>query len=754
MVSTYILYFYFIPIFILVHVIFKSDFLKMEMLRRLSLRNAGIEIVKRTITEEYPDKGHANQWNNNDAKNTGDALLGGTDNVEHNNIINGHLKGDLGIESPNNDDFVVIELVDEVEQDIISLDDKYVDIDMQSSKQILLYPTKKRRLFNKYRARAVSHAVALRKFHTYHTVLYLRPFFRLTISPTQSWYVTHHSSVFIKQTKKGPQRKPIHYTERVELRDGPDDDRFLGKKPDSSGIQLIFSDETSDEVSKLTLSSDFTSSCEEKHLKLKEVSRSIELSEENDNRGTLKRSYSIEFLNEERNGDVSFSAEDVAKRIADDDVRHIYDDSVEEPSERSFDSTYETPTLKRSFSIEFLNEDEDRPLSSEVVHYKMERGEGVLVYSEVETMNDFEVASSSEEQESMKRSFSIEFLNDLDDKRSEFSCETVSNKIEKGEGRLIYDDTSEVQNHHNASWNKRSGEKLKTLGIEMDTEDKDEMPSVSFDSQQKAYNIELLKETDDGDDAENDVNEEIVPAHVVAEESTMGDDFLARFEDSFDSRNDDPNLEKRRFNLEILEEKPDLNLQLNETSTPLKKPLRSPKKSPLQTVHIGVEFEKRNKSENDETELFVNDAEEYLVYEGKTGDEGGANGVRLHHKIPNFKLETIVINMDTHHKQKRSSLLQHKRFQLEFQSERERRASQLAEYGKDRLPSDSSVSLRTVSIENDAEEVIHDENELKPPELLKRKAYSVEYLNEMEGDRSVFYEEFVDEGEPRWSLEI
>ena len=722
------------------------------MLRRLSLRNAGIEIVKRTITEEFPNKGYANQWNNNDWKNAKNTQLRGTENTDHSITVNGHVDGELGTNgSPNDEDFVVIELVGEEEKDVIGLDESFVDIGMKSSRQILLYPARKARLYSTCRIRAVSHAKVLRKYSTGRTVLYLRPFFRLTISPTEWWYVMHRSSIFIRPGKKGFQRNPVHYTEKVEFHDGLSDDKFTRKKLAPSSIQLIFSDEKSDEVSKLTLSSDFTSSYEEKHLKLQEVSRSIDLSDENENYGTLKRSYSIEFLKEERNDDASLSAENVSKRIAEDDVKHIYDDSTEEPSERSFGSTSETPTLKRSFSVEFLNEDEDRPLTSEIVHYKMEKGEGVLVYSEIEAVNDSQESSLREEQQPLKRSFSIEFLSESDDKKSEFSYETVSNKIEKGEGRLIYDDTVEAQSRHNASWNRRTSEKLKTLGIEMEVHDKDD----TAPKQQKAYSIELLKES--GADelfdyaSEEEDDEEVVPTQVLVDESAVEEDFFARFEES----SDDPNLERRRFNLEVLEETPNLNLELKETSTPLKEPLRSPKKSPLQTVHIGVEFEKRNKREiDDEDELFVNGGDEYLVYEGKSGAEGGKGSGKERRWIPSFKLETVVVNMDTHHRKKRSSLLQDRRFQLEFQSERERQIPARRDDGKGRLLSDSPTSIKTVSIETDAEGVIRDDDELKPPELLKKKAYSVEYLNELEGDRSVFYEEFVDEGEPRWTLDI
>ena len=722
------------------------------MLRRLSLRNAGIEIVKRTITEEFPNKGYTNQWNNNDWKNAKNTQLRGTENTDHSITVNGHVDGELGTNgSPNDEDFVVIELVGEEEKDVIGLDESFVDIGMKSSRQILLYPARKARLYSTCRIRAVSHAKVLRKYSTGRTVLYLRPFFRLTISPTEWWYVMHRSSIFIRPGKKGFQRNPVHYTEKVEIHDGLSDEKFTRKKLAPSSIQLIFSDEKSDEVSKLTLSSDFTSSYEEKHLKLQEVSRSIDLSDENENYGTLKRSYSIEFLKEERNDDASLSAENVSKRIAEDDVKHIYDDSTEEPSERSFGSTSETPTLKRSFSVEFLNEDEDRPLTSEIVHYKMEKGEGVLVYSEIEAVNDSQESSLREEQQPLKRSFSIEFLSESDDKKSEFSYETVSNKIEKGEGRLIYDDTVEAQSRHNASWNRRTSEKLKTLGIEMEVHDKDD----TAPKQQKAYSIELLKEsgTDELFDyaSEEEDDEEVVPTQVLVDESAVEEDFFARFEES----SDDPNLERRRFNLEVLEETPNLNLELKETSTPLKEPLRSPKKSPLQTVHIGVEFEKRNKREiDDEDELFVNGGDEYLVYEGKSGAEGGKGSGKEHRWIPSFKLETVVVNMDTHHRKKRASLLQDRRFQLEFQSERERQIPARRDDGKGRLLSDSPTSIKTVSIETDTEGVIRDDDELKPPELLKKKAYSVEYLNELEGDRSVFYEEFVDEGEPRWTLDI
>ena len=728
----------------------------MEMLRRLSLRNAGIEIVKRTITEEYPEKGYSNQWNNNDARNANDIQLHGTDALNKNNVLNGRIEGESKVDGGNDDDgddYVVIELLDEEPSDVIDLDENYVDIGMKSSKQILLYPAKKRRIYNRYRTRAVSCSLALKQFSTGRTIMYLKPFFRLTISSTEFWYVMHPCTIFIRPGRRNFQRKPIHYTERVEYHDDLENGKFASKKPDPSGVQLVFSDEKSNEVSKLTLSADFTASYEEKHSSLVEVCREIELSEEeNINHGGLRRSYSIEFLNEDKHVDESMSPENVTMRIADDQGKHVYTDSMEEPSQWSFDTSCETPTLKRSFSIEFLNEGESRPLSSEVVHFKMEKGEGVLVYSEVEAMDNSQVSSASEEQAPLKRSYSIEFLNDSDDKRSEFSFETVSNKIEKGEGRLIYDDTYEIQSNHSASWNKRPNDKLKTLGVEMDVQD---FATVPLSKQQNAYRIEMLKETDSDagydDESEDHMDEEIVPAQLTAEESAMGEDFFAQFEEP--AEDDDPYLERRRFDLEILDEKPTLNLDLKGASTPVSKSRHSPKKSPLQTVHIGVEFEKRNQIENEGDELFLNEAEEYLVYEGKSGDNDGQNGIKERHRIPSVKLKTIVVNMDTHHKQKRPSLLQDRRFKLEFQSERERQYH-FAHVDKARSPSDSSAGLRTVSIETDAEEVIHDNSELKPPELLKRKAYSVEYLNEMEGDRSVFYEEFVDEGEPRWTLEI
>ena len=732
----------------------------MELLRRLSLRNAGIEIVKRTITEEYPEKGQANQWNNNDNRTAKGRLLFEANGMDQIDPVNGHVNEEFQEGSGNDDDFVVIELVDEEEVDSTDFDEgeKYVDINMKSSKQILIYLARKRRLLITCRTRAVSHAPLLEKFSTGRTVLYLRPFFRLTISPTEYWYVTHRSSLFVKPVNKKTPTKPIHYTEKVEFHDGPDAEISPVKKPDLSGVQLIFSDETSNEVSKLTLSSDFTSSYEEKHSKLEEISRDIELSEDNDDRGTLRRSYSIEFLNEESNGDVSFSAEDVARKIEEGEGKDIYDDSMGESasdSRKSFDGTSETSTLKRSFSVEFLNEDEDRPFSSEIVHYKLDKGEGVLVYSDFETTNDSKISSDFEEQQPLKRSYSIEFLNESDEKRSGFTYETVSNKIEKGEGRLIYDDEDEEPSSHNASRNKRPCEKLKTLGVKMHN---DELNPGRLGEQQKGYSIELLNEIGDDevydDDHDDYSDEEIVPTQLIAEESAMDDDFFDRFEESSESQYDDPNVERKSFNMEILDEKPGLNLDLKETSTPMKQPLQRPKKSPLQTVHIGVEFEKRIKSENDDDEMFMDDADEYLVYEGKSGTANDQNGAKERHRIPSFKLETIVVNMDTHHERKRPSMFQDRRFQLEFQSERERRISMLREARKARLQSGSSSGLRTVSIETDAEEVIHDENELKPPELLKRKAYSVEYLNEMEGDRSVFYEEFVDEDEPRWTLEI
>jgi len=118
----------------------------MEMLRRLSLRNAGIEIVKRTITEEYPEKGYTNQWNNNDARNANDIQLHGTDALNKNNVLNGRIEGESKVDGGNDDDgddYVVIELLDEEPSDVIDLDENYVDIGMKSSKQILLYPAKK-----------------------------------------------------------------------------------------------------------------------------------------------------------------------------------------------------------------------------------------------------------------------------------------------------------------------------------------------------------------------------------------------------------------------------------------------------------------------------------------------------------------------------------------------------------------------------------------------------------------------------------
>ena len=748
----------------------------MDLLRRLSLRNAGIEIVKRTVTEEFPEKGNENRWNNSNNNERNAKELGWNHRKDRN-----HLQQKENIDAINQindndsyygdeDDYIVIELLDEEQDESrdFSNEEDFVDINMQSSKQVLLFLAKKKRGFITYRSRAVSSAPMLKRFSTAPIVIFLRPFFRLTISPTKQWYVNHRASLLISHRHDGCKTRPVHYTEKVECVNdgfGVQNERRAG---DISGVQLIFSDEAKNEVSKLTLSSDFTTSYEEKHSKLAEISRDIEISD--DDHKPLRRSYSIEFLNESGDDEISFSAENVARKIEEGDVRDVYDDSVDDSLQQSNlygDETHEKSILKRSFSIEFLNEDEDKPLSSEMVHYKMDKGEGVLVYSDIDVMDNSKIL---ETEKPRKRAYSIEFLNENEENRSGFTYETVSNKIEKGEGRHVYDD-DEISYDSHSNWHKRPVEKLKTLGVKMEIEDDGEALPVSLLKQHKAYSIELLHERDDGydddhgdyDDDHGDYDddhgdygneeEEIVPSQFAADESALENDFLDQLEEL--------DLERRSFNVEFLDEKPDLNLDLNDpeslkksSSTPLKNSLNSPKKSPLETVRIGVEFEKRNKSETDGGELFMNEAEEYLVYEGKSAAENGTSERSGRHRIPSFKLQTVVINMDTHHQRKRNSLFQNKQFKLEFQTERERRISMLREAQKARIPSDSAASIRTVSIENDAEEVLHDENELRPPELLKRKAYSVEYLNETEGDRSVFVEEFVDEGEPRWALEI
>lgn len=702
----------------------------MELLRRLSLRNADIEVVKRTISEEIPGERNKKNWNNNFGTHTKELLLYDTETCDQMNLINDEAKDSSNSANSKDDDYVVIELLDEEQQEPFESREDFVDINMTSSKQILIYLAKKRRLFVTCRSRAVCHAPVLARFSTGRNIIYLKPFFRVTVSPTEFWYVNHRSSLFIKPHKQGYHAKPVHYTEKVEC---IYDTSVMERKEDLSKVELTFSDEANDSS------------------KVKEIPQDMELCEKSNDQMVLRRSYSIEFLNEDGSGDASISAENIASKIEEGNFKHVYEDSTADSlhlSDRSFDSAHETSILKRSFSIEFLNEDEEKPFSCEVVHYKIEKGEGVLIYSDVERMNESADSSCSEDEKPMKRSYSIEFLNENEDSRCEFTYETVSNKIEMGEGKHIYDD-GETDDNYTASQykHKRPIPHLKTLGVKMDIVD-EQLPD-SLQDQEKQYRIELLNEQNYVDNDQYD-EEEIVPAENIAVEASLENEVFNHFDESADLRFDDSGVERKSFNVEFLDEKPGLDLDLNnpETSTPFGKPLKSPTKSPLQTVHIGVEFEKRNKSED----IDDNDDDEYLIYEGlkKTSQNGGMNGEKKQ-RIPSFKLETIVVNMDTHHDRKRKSLFQNKKFQLEFQPESQMVSSQEAR--RTRIPSESS-SLRTVSIETDAEEVIHDESELKPAELSKEKAYSVEYLNEMEGDKSVFYEEFVDDGEPRWTLEI
>ena len=725
----------------------------MDLLRRLSLRNADVEIVKRTITEKRPKTGLGLSKNNNKEDIFG-FLHNGTEKTID---INESLK------EQDEDDFVVIELIDEEEQELADIDtNSYEDIDSKSSKQILVYLAKKRRLFVTCRSRAVTHSPLIEKHSTGRTVLYLRPYYRLTVSPTELWYIKHRSAIFIRPAIRKSNHKPIHYTEKVEFEDAIGTG-IPSKKQDLSGYQLVFSNEKTKEVSKLSVSGDFTKSCEERHPGAHDVRAES---------GPLKRSYSIEFLNEDGVAGDSLSAENVARKIEQGEVKEIFCDSIDVSSQfshRSTDSICENSSLKRSYSVEFLNEtdDGDRPFSSEVVHYKIEKGEGVLVYSEIEApTNDTEMSDSRsmelQEKTNLKRSYSIEFLDETNDSKSAFTYETISNKIEKGEGRLIYDDSGirDDIDIHPGKKTKRKADRLKTLGIQMDINDDGDL--VPLSRQSKAYSVEILCEIEDRavpiitDELECQpvFDDEIIATEVNAVEAEV--DIFADNVNFFDSESEnDPNVEKRSFNVEFLDERPnlDLDLGLNKTSTPSKMPLHSPKKSPLQTVHVGLEFEKRNKSENGEEELLGNEEDEYLMYDDFLKRKEGNMSLNGHHRTPSLKLKTIIVNMDTHHKRKRSSLQHDKRYQLEFQAERERRISMLKQARKAR-PTSSSSSLRTVSVETDKEEVIHDVDELKPPELLKKKAYSVEYLNEYEGDRSVFYEEFIDdEEEPKWVLE-
>ena len=741
----------------------------MEVIRPTSFRDADVEIVKRTITEEYPNN-NMDDGSNNNTFSKKETFLNLRQEETKRLEVNGgpHHKAAFDEEVDHNDEsFVVIELVDEDESRDPQISDSYVDIDLKTSRQLLVYLSKKRRCFVKCRMRAVSHVPVAEKHSTGRVIFYLEPWYRLTIAKTELWYLMHRSAIYIRPPRRSVRRKPFHYTEKVEcdssVRDSPD----AGKPRDLSGYQLIFSDEAKNEVSKLTLSADFTTSYEERQSKLGEISRDIEISGDSHEPGTLRRSYSIEFLSEDQVIGSSFSNEAVTRKIEEGDVKEIYEDSVNERSTRSEESAFvEAPKLKRSYSIEFLHEEEDsdKPFSSEVVHYKMDKGEGVLVYSEGESFRDEEdVTEDRHQSTSLKRSYSIEFLAEDEDKPSNFSYETVSNKIEKGEGRLIYDDSCNSHDSQLVSRSvKRRSKKLKTLDVDMDVHDENDDTGKPL--AQRSYSIEMMNEIDDDqvvpiyyEDTENEPrNDEVFEDEVVAEvvrvEQTEQEmNFFDEGYGESENLEDDSQLEKKSYNVEFLEEKPEMFLDVA-TSTPAKNRLPSPKKSPLQTVQIGLEFEKRSKSENGNEESFINENDEYLVYEDSSQNGEGRICQNGGHHNPSFKLKTIVVNMDTHHDRKRPSLTCDRKYQLEFQTEEERRLSMLHEHEarKARIPSDS---LRTISIETGNEEIIDHEHALKPPQLLSKKAYSVEYLNELDDDKSVFYEEMVDDVEPKWKLE-
>eukprot|EP00112_Aurelia_sp_Birch-Aquarium-sp1_P012438 Seg2616.2 transcript_id=Seg2616.2/GoldUCD/mRNA.D3Y31 product="hypothetical protein" protein_id=Seg2616.2/GoldUCD/D3Y31 len=705
----------------------------MEVIRPTSFRDADVEIVKRTITEEYPNNNIKDGSNNNIFSKKETVLISRQEETQRLEINGGpHHQAEEEVDD-NDESFVVIELVDEDESRDPQISDSYVDIDLKTSKQLLVYLSKKPRCFVKCHTRAVSQVPVAEKHSTGRVIFYLEPWFRLTIARTELWYLMHRSAIYIRPPRRSVRRKPFHYTEKVECDTNVQDSPDAGKSRDLSGYQLIFSDEAKNEVSKLTLSADFTTSYEERHSKLGEISRDIEISGDSHEPGALRRSYSIEFLSEDKDIADSFSSEAVARKIEEGNVKEIYEDSVDDRSSRSEESLLvEAPMLKRSYSIEFLHEEEDsdKPFSSEVVHYKMDKGEGVLVYSEGESFRDEEdVTEDCHQDTGLRRSYSIEFLAEDEDKPSNFSYETVSNKIEKGEGRLIYDDS------HNSDDSKL----VSRIEMMNEIDDEQVVPIYYEDTENEPKNDEVFED-------------EVVAEEVRVEQTEQEMNFFDEGYGESENLEDDSQLEKKIYNVEFLEEKPAMFLDVA-TSTPAKNRLPSPKKSPLQTVHIGLEFQKRNKSENDDEGSFINENDEYLVYEDSSQNGEGRVYQNGGGQNPSFKLKTIVVNMDTHHDRKRPSLTSDRKYQLEFQTEENRRLSMLHEHEarKARIPSDS---LRTVSIETGNEEVIGHEHALMPPQLLSKKAYSVEYLNELEGDRSVFYEEMVDDVEPKWKLEL
>ena len=666
--------------------------------------------------------------------------------------------------------------------------ESYVDINLKSSRQLVVYLARKPRLLVRCRLRAVTHVPVLERNASSQYVMFLRPFYRLTISKTEFWYYDYCHTVFRQPIRRSVRRKPFHYTEKVESRDEEpmySPNTSTGK--DLSGYQLTFVNESTQEVSKLTLSADFTLSYEEKGGRLKDISTDIDITDSDAAApGVLKRSYSIEFLNEDQ---PSFSAENVSSRMEQGEGQEVFNDSDYE-SEVSFNSSREghhhpgdRSTLKRSYSIEFLTEKEDEecPFSAEMVSYQINNGEGSLIYSDVEHRPDqttsIESSTISEQPTNLKRSYNIEVLDETEDKRSRHSYETISSKIEKGESRLVYaDPDTSIPVQRQRSVKKSPSLKLKTLDVTMNIEDDDE--NVPLSNEKRAYSIEFMHEIDDqivpsfssGVEGEREpVEDEIVACEALADQQEPGFDFYEQDNslglqpkivniDIDLNANDDPTLEQKAYNIEFLDEKPmSLALEGNQTSTPLKRggSLHSPRKSPLQTISINLEFDKRNTADQDEDEMCINDADDYLVCEEPRSGRGRIKSDGSQNEWAALKLRTVNVDMETHHKRRRSSLMEDRDYQLEFQTEQERRMSMMAMNGR-RSPG-STTPLKTISVETDSEEISFDNefNEAEPSASLlkKKKWYSVELLSEADGDRSVFTEEIHD-GTGTWTLDV
>eukprot|EP00794_Sanderia_malayensis_P008025 gene8025-8884_t len=558
--------------------------------------------------------------------------------------------------------------------------DSFVNIELERSKQLVMYLSKKPRLYNKCEIKAVSHAALF------------------------------NTAMSEKPQKNMLDRKIIHYTEKVENRDPlleglPNDE----KKKNFSGYEIELVDESS-----LVSSSSFS------------------LNEESG--GTLKRSYSIEFINE----DISLTA----------------------------------ATLKRSYSIEFLNEsvNEMEAFSSEVVSYKINKGEGVLVYSDLqmhETPKKEDAYDDNDDnnyggQNNLNKSYSIEFLDECQDKRSPFSVETISNDVEKVNCKLYYVDTDSAEKKV-----RRPNNKLKTLQVSIQNDDNED--GDVNQEHNSSYNIEIHDEDDNEYEVEDYGNEdegECVEAVVHQQQQQPFDYGLTREVVDSDINDDvDDEQNKQTYNIKILDEEDDTRplFKDNQTSTPTK-PSSQPKgvkKSPLQTISIAWEFQKRNLEEEIEKGVIINDTDDYLLYEEDVFDKGRHDSGDGRSDLSQGKLKTIQVDMETHHKAKLSKKSNKKEFQLEFQSEQERRRmsqyNDSSQENTSRLSSDSSChnsSRKTVSVDTNAEEVIEVSEPTSPsqPLLMKRKWYSVEHLNEDDGDKSVFAEEIADDG--KWTLKI